>query len=65
MNEWQPIETAPKNGIFLVYMPTDTRLPIQTAKWSPTIKVVGGVFSFDAEPITHWMPLPPPPKGIK
>jgi hypothetical protein len=55
---WQPIETAPENGQFLVYMPENTRQPIQVAKWSPTIKVIGNCFSFDMKPATHWMPLP-------
>ena len=58
---WQPIETAPKDGQFLVYMPTDDRQPMQVAKWHPNVKVIGGVFAFDAEPPTHWMPLPSAP----
>lgn len=61
--EWQPIDTAPKTGTFLVYMPEDTRTPIQVAEWHPNVKVIGGVFAFDAKPVTHWMPFPPPPAG--
>ena len=58
---WKPIETAPKDGQFLVYMPSDSRQPIQVAKWHPKMKVIGNHFDFDMEPPTHWMPLPEPP----
>ena len=60
---WKPIETAPQEGQFLVYMPAEKRQPIQVAKWYPNVKVIGNVFAFDAPPPTHWMPLPPPPEG--
>ena len=58
---WQPIKAAPEEGVFLVYRPTDTRRPIQGGRGSKSGKVVGGVFHFDAKPITHWMELPAPP----
>ena len=61
--DWQPMETAPKEGQFLVYMPTDKRQSIQVAKWHPNVKVIGNVFAFDAQPPTHWMPLPAPPQA--
>jgi hypothetical protein len=59
--EWQPISTAPEEGEFLVYIPNNRRTKIQVARWHPNVKIVGGVFSFDLPPITHWAPLPPPP----
>lgn len=59
--EWQPIDTAPKTGQFLVYMPTHKRQPIQVADWHPNAQVIGNAFAFDMPPPTHWMPLPPPP----
>ncbi len=64
---WRPIETAPKEGVFLVYMPDEARpaLRVQVANWRPNVKVVGGLFSFDCAPITHWMPLPPPPTSAE
>lgn len=62
MSEWQPIETAPTAGIFLVYMPLEREdRKMQVANWRPNVKVIGGLFSFDCEPVTHWMPLPEPP----
>lgn len=63
---WQPIETAPKDG---------TRIAIkflsgyeQEANWQTTYGGEWHVKSFkhlpwaDQHEITHWMPLPEPPK---
>ncbi|WP_229011627.1 DUF551 domain-containing protein [Paraburkholderia gardini] len=63
MSDWQPIETAPAEGQFLVYMPDEKRQPIQVARWHPNVKIIGGAFAFDLPPPTHWMPLPEPPTG--
>lgn len=57
---WQPIDTAPVEGEFLVFMP-DGIPQIQTGVWHPNIKVIGNHFLFDMWPPTHWMPLPTPP----
>lgn len=59
--EWQPIETAPEHGQFLVYMPDEPRNKIQAAEWHPNVKVIGNLFAFDLTKPTHWMPLPEPP----
>lgn len=58
---WRAVEDVPEDGTFLVYMPTDTRRPMQVARWHPNCKVIGGAFAFDCDPVTHWMPLPPAP----
>ena len=60
---WLPIETAPEEGQFLVYMPEDKRCPIQVAKWHPNVKVIGNQFAFDQPKPTHWMPLPEAPNA--
>jgi hypothetical protein len=61
---WQPIETAPKDGSFLVLLPLphlNSRL--QVATYHPNVQIVGGVFLFDlASQPTHWMPLPETPQ---
>jgi hypothetical protein len=64
---WQPVETLPKEGTFLVYMETETRkeLKMDVAIVHPNITTIGKNFAFDREPISHWMhlPNPPQPKG--
>ena len=57
---WQPIETAPANGTFLVFMPGE-RTRIQVAKWHPNVKTIGNSFAFDLTDPTHWHPLPSAP----
>ena len=57
-NEWQPIETAPKDGSFILLATPKGR--IADGFWS----LVYGVWSWPyvkVEP-THWMPLPTPPE---
>ncbi len=65
MSEWQPIETAPKDGSeFLTIIPAEEGKhgPLyDTAYWSEEFEDFiqhGCGFEF----VTHWMPLPEPPK---
>lgn len=67
--EWQPIETAPKDGTYILVCATGNYHPI-TACWSSyhpnaegskcwrTTKVCGNKVG-----ATYWMPLPPPPES--
>lgn len=63
MSEWQPIDTAPKSGRFLVGGPTITgRSPpwhIEIVKYRDTRGCP--ISADDAFDVTHWMPLPAPP----
>jgi len=75
MTEWQPIETAPKDGTrvlliccktsaecrrFMHHMEVDFWHDKKTA---PKSGFVGwGLFNNSYWPPTHWMPLPEPPK---
>lgn len=75
MSEWQPIETAPKNGtIFAAWrvVPTydeDKRATIAVGEPCVAQVVFGEVCSLpiyvmpQGQRITHWMPLPAPPAG--
>lgn len=62
MADWQPIETAPKDGtLVLTIGHPDTRIPsifnFKGKSWGPEIFLDGGYYP------THWMPLPKPPKA--
>lgn len=60
---WKPIETAPADGSFLVWLEEPfLGCHVQVACWRKNIKIIGGVFAFDAPKPTHWMPLPPGPR---
>ncbi len=68
MSEWQPIESAPKDGRqMLLFVPWKLNLPdIEVGAWSmyahswliPDRQCGGDV---ECEP-THWMPIPDAPK---
>lgn len=63
MSKWEGIETAPKEGVYLVWLPIkQSGSRVQVCLAHPNITTIGGVFSFDAtcKP-THWHPLPEPP----
>ena len=65
MSEWQPIETAPKEGAFIVWLDAvDGVMHSRVAVMSvhPNINVINGQFTFDMPNPTHWMPLPTPPE---
>ena len=66
--EWQPIETAPKDGTVILVMTGET---MHVVRW---INIHGdfdywavddnkhGPFTLRGKAPTHWMPLPEPPK---
>jgi len=72
MNEWQPIETAPKDGsaVMLIderceYLPDRWAIAYwRPDSWANDWRVCGADgrdYQTDIEP-THWQPLPEPPK---
>ncbi|MGI9292383.1 MAG: DUF551 domain-containing protein [Pseudomonadales bacterium] len=64
MTDWQPIETAPKDGTWVLLGGCEFGYIIQTARWYDW-GVQGwewGDYSNRGFKPTHWMPLPEPPK---
>jgi len=61
--DWQPIETAPRDGTdILAYQQVAERDRILTMRFDRTAETfVTNVHSFVAFEPTHWMPLPLPP----
>jgi len=70
MSEWQPIETAPKDGTRVILWLKDECFPALAAwiMFCPDDEEPGwyvfemGQYGDDFNEITHWMPLPEPPK---
>lgn len=64
MSEWQPIETAPKDGTSVLVVGAYGY--VLMARWKEMTRVPSrwesyGLGAIRFEP-THWMPLPEPPK---
>jgi hypothetical protein len=60
MNNWQPIETAPKDGtVVLIWSPS--RGACAAWKKGRGWHTEPGVYHVSRP--THWMPLPDPPTG--
>lgn len=65
MSAWQPIDTAPKDGTFILIWGTRWRSP-QVQRWGKVKGLRHEAFVSEAGlpkgylP-THWMPLPDPP----
>lgn len=52
MGNWQPIETAPKDGT-------------EVLMWSETMGMAVWPSTAKWDHVTHWMPLPQPPQADK
>jgi hypothetical protein len=68
MNNWQPIETAPKDGSYVIVGKSTWRISWQ-ASWGEhsLAKTTYGWSRFNSQGQdfllpTHWQPLPEPPK---
>lgn len=67
--QWQPIETAPRDGtVILAYASTGEMVTVAAATWSQDRLVWElldtGSYADDSDcslDLTHWMPLPDPP----
>lgn len=67
LNQWQPIETAPKDGaMFLLSFINliEDKSIVVTTNWNDSINGFYLLSDLEKEgkiKITHWMPLPKPP----
>jgi hypothetical protein len=61
--EWQPIETAPKDGTPVMIYDPEFSIKVYVAAWMYDFQWVeaDGEHHLEFNP-THWMPLPEPPK---
>ncbi len=65
VGEWLPIESAPKNGKIILGF-CDARICTQglvKAIWSARKGFWVSLDGAEGYDLTHWQPLPPPPKG--
>lgn len=69
--DWQPIETAPRDGTVFVavhnrgnwlYAPDPRRIYCRCVYWNGRHFNEFGPDRFDESELTHWMPLPLPPQ---
>lgn len=64
MSEWQPIESAPKDGKPIIVLDDGD---VRVAAWSGMLGKFSGtggnIFNY-CENATHWMPLPTPPEQL-
>lgn len=60
MNEWMPIETAPK-GLVLLYWPATKPARGHPGNTLEPMMRVDRAGATPNRPPTHWMPLPSPP----
>lgn len=58
---WQPIETAPKDGRRVLTYRADFAESMVVAWWSDELDEWRAVLGWQLPDPTHWMPLPPPP----
>lgn len=69
MSEWQPIETAPKDGAWIILYDDNFKHSEHSyliATWHPQVKSWKGATNSKGrfplwEDATHWMPLPEKP----
>ena len=68
-SQWQPIETAPKDGTLIDVWDSHHNCRITDVFWSRYKNhwdiMVGSQYNVYINIFTHWMSLPKPPKGYK
>jgi len=62
MSDWQPIETAPKDGTEIIVGESGTA-DVELCRWYDG-EWVDRTYDPFAD-VTHWMPLPKPPQRLR
>jgi hypothetical protein len=60
VSEWQPIETAPKDGTWILVFENHEK-PLDTVMWNHFYGLWRNGYNDHASYPTHWQPLPEPP----
>ncbi len=64
-NGWKDFKTAPKEGIFLVFLEEELLgNRIHTMNRRKNVSFIGSNFAFDVPKPLFWMELPENPKGF-
>jgi hypothetical protein len=61
MSEWQPIETAPKDGAEILVI--DKAQQCWLSMWNRKTEMWESDYLDNLKGLTHWMPLPAPPEA--
>jgi len=62
-NEWISVkERLPEESCIVFLEEPESDRQVYTAHYHKNIVEIGGRFAFDMPKVTHWMPLPLPPK---
>lgn len=61
MSEWQPIETAPRDGMPILGYKNGNMATVRWLWGDWSLCIPGGYAEEDDWNPTHWMPLPEPP----
>lgn len=63
MSEWISVEDRLPEGQCLVWLEKKASFnQMHTAYYGGNVTIIAGHFGFDMPKVTHWQPLPEPPK---
>ena len=63
MSEWQPIETAPRDGTLILTFDAEQESQCLVSHWKDSLDYwEPGTWRDDGGTPSHWMPLPEPPE---
>lgn len=64
-SNWQPFDTAPAQGVFLVYLEEESLGSlVQVMNRRKNVSTIASNFAFDMPKPLYWQPQPDPPEDI-